>query len=108
MRAGAARTVAVLTMSAIMTVGLGVLASPASAQDSGLTFYSGTFTTKVANVPAPTGECTALPATADSHVGWSGFRDVTFYQTPDCSGPATGVGTLRTYPAGRWTSFRAF
>ncbi|PWR08683.1 hypothetical protein DKT68_14925 [Micromonospora acroterricola] len=107
MRARAARAGAVLTMSAIMTAGLGLLATPASAQESGLTFYSGTFATRVANVPAPTGACTALPPTADSHVGWSGFRDVTFYQTPDCSGQATGVGTLRTYEAGRWTSFRA-
>ncbi|MEU4339273.1 hypothetical protein AB0F59_32270 [Micromonospora lupini] len=107
MRARAARTGAVLAMSAIMTAGLGILASPASAQVSGLTFYSGTFTRAVLNVPAPTGACTPLPSSADSHVGWSGFRDVTFYRTTDCSGQATGVGTLRTYPAGQYTSFRA-
>ncbi|MGW5559025.1 hypothetical protein ACWER9_17600 [Micromonospora sp. NPDC003944] len=107
MRVRAVRTAAVLTMSAIMTAGLGVLASPASAQESGLTFYSGTFTTAVLNVPAPTGACAPLPSTADSHVGWSGFQDVTFYRTADCTGQATGVGTLRTYPAGQYTSFRA-
>ncbi|MEW2432238.1 hypothetical protein AB0877_29920 [Micromonospora sp. NPDC047644] len=107
MRARAARAGAVLTISAIMTAGLGVLASPASAQESGLTFYSGTFTTAVAHFPAPTGACTPLPPTADSHVGWSGFQDVTFYRSTDCSGQATGVGTLRTYPAGQYTSFRA-
>ncbi|TWG20280.1 hypothetical protein FHU34_115677 [Micromonospora taraxaci] len=38
MRAGSARVGAVLTMSAVMTAGLGLLASPASAQESGLTF----------------------------------------------------------------------
>ncbi|MCO1597908.1 hypothetical protein M8C17_22410 [Micromonospora sp. RHAY321] len=108
MRARAARTGAVLTISTIMTAGLGILASPASAQTSGLTFYSGSFATEVANFPAPTGACTALPPTADSHVGWSGVSDVTFYRTSDCSGQATGVGTLRTYEAGRYTSFRAF
>ncbi|MFG1868614.1 hypothetical protein [Micromonospora arborensis] len=107
MRARAARAGAVLTMSAIMTAGLGFLASPASAQESGLTFYSGNFATAVANFPAPTGACTPLPPTADSHVGWSGFQDVFFYRTPDCSGQETGAGTLLTYPAGRWTSFRA-
>ncbi|MEU4397466.1 hypothetical protein [Micromonospora orduensis] len=108
MRAGAARAGAVVTMSAILTGGLGFLASPASAQESGLTFYSGNFATEVANVPAPTGACTPLPPTADSHVGWSGFQDVVFYRSTDCSGQATGMGTLRTYPAGRWTTFRAF
>lgn len=107
MRAGSARVGAVLTMSAVMTAGLGLLASPASAQESGLTFYSGTFTTAVAHFPAPTGACTPLPQAADSHVGWSGFQDVTFFQTADCTGQATGVGTLRTYPAGNWKTFLA-
>ncbi|MGI5523031.1 hypothetical protein ACQEUX_19150 [Micromonospora sp. CA-259024] len=107
MRARAARAGAVLTMSAIMTAALGLLASPASAQETGLSFYSGNFTTLVANVPAPTGTCAPLPPTADSHVGWSNFEDVVFYQTSDCSGQATGMSTLSTYPAGRWTSFLA-
>ncbi|MBM0274270.1 hypothetical protein [Micromonospora tarensis] len=107
MRARAARASAVLTMSAILTAGLGVLASPASAQESGLTFYSGSFRTVVAHFPAPTGECTPLPQTADSHVGWSGFQDVVFYYTADCTGQATGAGTLLTYPAGQWRTFLA-
>ncbi|MEH1165376.1 hypothetical protein V6V47_08310 [Micromonospora sp. CPCC 205539] len=95
-------------MSAIMTAGLGALASPASAQENaGLTFYSGTFATQVGHYAAPPAGCAAVPRTADSHVGWSGFRDVTFYQTSNCTGQATGVGTLRTYPAGRYLTFRA-
>jgi len=93
---------------AMATVGLGLTASPASAQQSGLSFYSGSFATEVANFPPSAIDCAALPPTADSHVGWSGFSVVTFYGTADCTGQATGVGTLRTYEAGRWHSFSAF
>ncbi|MEV4630835.1 hypothetical protein AB0J90_31680 [Micromonospora sp. NPDC049523] len=96
-----------LIASAIVAVGIGVAASPASAQESGLTFYSGSFTTAVAHYPAPTGKCETLPATADSHVGWSGFSDIVFYSTADCTGQATGVGTLRSYQPGRWKTFLA-
>ena len=102
MRLGSALIASVLTVT-----GLGLAASPASAQPSGLSFYSGNFTTEVANFPAPPIACAALPPTADSHVGWSGFSTVTFYRTTDCTGQATGVGTLRTYEAGRFLSFRA-
>ncbi|GLY24305.1 hypothetical protein Misp04_40370 [Micromonospora sp. NBRC 101691] len=80
---------------------------PCGTRRSGLTFYSGIFATEVAHLPAPTGECAALPPTADSHVGWSGFADVVFYRTADCTGQATGMGTLRTYEAGGWQSFLA-
>ncbi|KOX13490.1 hypothetical protein ADK66_04760 [Micromonospora sp. NRRL B-16802] len=97
-----------LIASVLAVTGLSLAASPASAQPSGLTFYSGAFTTEVANFPAAPIACAALPLTADSHIGWSGFRDVIFYRTTDCTGQATGVGTLRTYEAGRWLSFRAF
>jgi len=103
MRIGSALITFVLTAA-----GLGLIASPASAQPSGLTFYTGTFTTEVANFPPSVIDCATLPSTADSHVGWSGFRDVIFYRTPDCTGQATGMGTLRNYEAGRWLSFRAF
>jgi len=107
MRKTSARLGATLVASAVAAVGLGgAMASPASAQRSGLTFYSGQFATEIATFPA-SGACTALPATADSHIGWSGVRDVVFYGTADCTGQATGVGTLRTYEAGRWQSFRA-
>ncbi|MFJ8689678.1 hypothetical protein [Micromonospora wenchangensis] len=97
-----------LTASVLTVTGIGLAASPASAQPSGLTFYSGSFTTEVANFPAPPIACAALPPTADSHVGGSGVHDVIFYRTTDCTGQATGMGTLRTYEAGRWLSFRAF
>jgi hypothetical protein len=91
-----------------MAVGLGVAASPASAEEAGLTFYSTPFTTQVAHFASPTGECTPLPATAGGHIGWSGFTDVVMYTTTDCTGYATSTGTLRTYDAGRWKSFRAY
>lgn len=102
-----ARTGTALLVSAIVAAGVGVGGSPASAHSSGLTFYSGTFATEVAHLPAPTGGCAALPSTADSHVGWGGFADVVFYRTADCTGQATGMGTLRTYEAGGWRSFLA-
>ncbi|MGW0432259.1 hypothetical protein ACWDV4_06895 [Micromonospora sp. NPDC003197] len=95
-------------MSATMTIGLGVVASPASAQDSGLTFYSGHLKDKVANFPAGPVKCTAMPATADSHIGWSGFENVVAFTTSDCTGVGWGLGTLRTYEAGRWLSFYAY
>ncbi|RKN57539.1 hypothetical protein D7193_02405 [Micromonospora costi] len=89
-------------------VGLGVAASPASAQPSGLTFYSSGFASEVAHVDAPTGECTPLPPTAAGHVGWSGFTNVVLYPGTDCTGYAVSTGTLRTYEAGRYASYRAF
>ncbi|MFI6262627.1 hypothetical protein [Micromonospora sp. NPDC051006] len=97
-----------LVASTVMAVGLGVAASPASAQPSGLTFYSTSFTVEVLHVDSPTGECTSLPATASGHVGWSGFTDVVLYRSTDCSGYATSTGTLRTYRAGEFASFRAY
>lgn len=108
MRRTRARVGVALVVSAITTVGLGTVPTPASAQPTGLTFYSGSFSTEVATLPAPTGACEPLPATADSHIGWSGFENVIFYRTEDCTGQATGVGTLRTYPAGGWLSFLAY
>ncbi|GIJ26354.1 hypothetical protein Vqi01_15160 [Micromonospora qiuiae] len=108
MRRRLSRIGAALATSAAVIIGLGAVAAPASAQASGLTFYSGQFTDTVAHFPAPSGDCSALPAAADSHIGWSGFQDVVFYRTSDCTGQATAVGTLRTYEAGRWLTFRAF
>ncbi|TDC36975.1 hypothetical protein E1211_11875 [Micromonospora sp. 15K316] len=108
MRRNGARIGAGLAASAMMVVGLGVAASPASAAPSGLTFYTANFGAEVAHVDAPTGECTPLPAAAASHVGWSGFSDVVLYRAADCTGYATSTGTLRTYEAGRYLSYRAF
>ncbi|MDW5330500.1 hypothetical protein [Plantactinospora sp. KLBMP9567] len=91
-----------------MAAALGVAASPASAQPTGLTFYSTPFSVEVLHLAAPTGECAPLPATAAGHVGWSGFTNVVLYRTADCTGQATSTGTLRTYDAGRFTSFVAY
>ncbi|GAB3970056.1 hypothetical protein [Plantactinospora veratri] len=107
MRRGHARVGAGLFAAIGLAAGLGVAASPASAEPSGLTFYSTPFSVEVAHVAAPTGECAPLPATARGHVGWSGFTDVVLYRTADCTGQATSTGTLRTYEAGRFSSFRA-
>jgi hypothetical protein len=81
-------------------------ATPASAE-SGLTFYADNFTTPVANYPNPDGECTPFPASAVALVGWSNVTDVIAYRSTDCSGQATGLGTLRTFTAGEFVSFRA-
>ncbi|MER7441913.1 hypothetical protein [Micromonospora avicenniae] len=111
MRRNGARIGAALAASAMLAVGLGVTASPASAAGSapsGLSFYTADFGTEVAHVDAPTGECAPLPATAAGHVGWSGFSDVVLYRTADCTGYATSTGTLRTYEAGKYLSYRAF
>ncbi|HET6479082.1 MAG TPA: hypothetical protein VFG35_03430 [Actinoplanes sp.] len=92
------------------TATLGVAAAPAAAApsaESGLTFYAGNFSTPVLNVAHPNGACTKLPATADSLVGWSDVSTVLAYRTADCTGPATGLGTLRTFTAGAFVSFRA-
>ena len=102
MRIGSALIASVLTVT-----GLGLAASPASAQPSGLSFYSGHITTEIVNYPTAPIACTALPPKADSHVGWRGFSTVTFYRTTDCTGQPTEMGTLRSYEAGRYLSFRA-
>ncbi len=90
---------------------VGLMAAPASAAttdpQTGLTFYSGTFSTPVLNVAHPDGACTALPAAADSLVGWSNVTTVTAYAAKDCSGTAVGLGTLRTFRAGEFAAFRA-
>ncbi|GAB2941538.1 hypothetical protein GCM10027280_32620 [Micromonospora polyrhachis] len=106
MRRRTTRVGATLAMSATMTIGLGVVASPASAQDIGLVFYSGHLKNKVAQFPVPPTDCTPMPTSADSHIGWSGVENVYAYSTSDCTGVGWGLGTLRTYEAGRWLSFR--
>ncbi|MEV4199211.1 hypothetical protein [Micromonospora globbae] len=108
MRRTGARIGAALAASAVLAGGLGVAASPASAQPTGLSFYTANFDAEVAHVDAPTGECTPLPATAAGHIGWSGFTDVVLYRTTDCTGYATHTGTLRTYEAGKYLSYRAY
>ncbi|MEV0610004.1 hypothetical protein AB0I61_26920 [Polymorphospora rubra] len=104
-----ARIGAGLAAAVVMAAGLATVAAPASAQPTGLAFYSSfPFTTPVVHLPTPTGECTPLPATAIGHVGWSGFTNVVMYRTADCTGYETNTGTLRTYDAGRFQSFRAY
>ncbi|WP_127502020.1 hypothetical protein [Actinoplanes solisilvae] len=103
-------TRAVLGLTATVAA-LGFAASPAAAapdSPSGLTFYAGTFTKPVLNVADPDGACTAFPAKADSLVGWSNVTTVLAYRTADCTGQATGLGTLRTFGAGEFKSFSAF
>ena len=108
MRANAKRAGAVVTMAAVMTAGLGALASPASAQtqETGLVLYSGK--TPVAHYPAPTGSCEPVPPTADLLIGWSNVQQTLFYYTTDCSGWEVGLGTLRTFGQGEFKSFRAY
>ncbi|WP_062211794.1 hypothetical protein [Streptomyces sp. NBRC 109706] len=85
------------------------VASPAStsAPGTGLVFYAADYSTPVAHFPNPSGECTAFPATAALLVGYSNVSDVTAYRTADCSGQATALGTLRSFEAGTFVSFRA-
>ena len=93
---------------AVATVAGTASAAPSINWESGLTFYSDNFQTPVANVATPDGECHAFPATATALVGWSHFENVIAYGTADCSGQATGLGTLRTFQAGRFVSFIAY
>ena len=87
-----------------------VTAAPAYAAagtdyNSGLTFYRGT--TAVANVADPDGSCTSFPSTATLLVGWSNVEQVTAYRGADCTGTPIGLGTLRSFTAGEYRSYRA-
>ncbi|WP_436532933.1 hypothetical protein [Actinoplanes sp. HUAS TT8] len=96
---------------AVATAAVGLSVTPAGAAvtdpHTGLTFYSGSFATPVLNVAHPDGACTALPASADSLVGWSDVTAVHAYAGADCTGAAVGLGTLRTFRAGEFAAFRA-
>ncbi|MCP3098795.1 hypothetical protein LZ198_07895 [Myxococcus sp. K15C18031901] len=82
--------------------------TPSAAPTSGLSFYAGSFTALVLNVPQPDGTCSAFPAEADSLVGWSNVQQVLAYRSADCTGPAVGLGTLRTFGRGEFTSYVAY
>ncbi|PTL81598.1 hypothetical protein [Vitiosangium sp. GDMCC 1.1324] len=79
----------------------------AAAPTTGLSFYAGYFATLVANVPHPDGTCTPFPAEADSLVGWSNIEQVVAYRSGDCTGTAVGLGTLRTFKPGEFSSYIA-
>lgn len=75
---------------------------------TGLTFYSGSFSTPVAHNPHPDGSCLPFPAEADSLVGWSNVEQVVAYWSPDCTGQPIGLGTLRTFTPGEYASYVAY
>ncbi|MEV4756339.1 hypothetical protein AB0J86_14665 [Micromonospora sp. NPDC049559] len=102
-------TLAALTVAA---VGATVAAAPASADDwpepnpVGIYFYSGWFTEQVGHYRDVT-RCLPVPPKAESHVGYptSPVNAFRFFATDDCTGQATGMDTLRSYPAGQYRSF---
>ncbi len=102
------RTVAGVTAAAGVTALMALPARAASAAGAGLTFYQGAFATPVLHVAEPDGACTAFPVAADSLAASGPVQQVLAFQTVDCSGSAVGLGTLRTFSAGTYHSFRAF
>ncbi|WP_431977491.1 hypothetical protein [Micromonospora haikouensis] len=100
------RTVVGLAAVAGATAAMALPAHATSA--AGLTFYQGTFATPVLHVAEPDGTCTAFPASADSLAAAGGVEQVLAFRSADCAGAAVGLGTLRTFPAGEYHSFRAF
>ncbi|MFI6160141.1 hypothetical protein ACVMYR_23590 [Micromonospora sp. PTRAS2] len=106
MRKRIVRTVVGLAAVAGATAATALPAHAALA--AGLTFYQGTFATPVLHVPEPDGACTAFPASADSLAAAGGVEQVLAFRSADCAGAAVGLGTLRTFPAGEYHSFRAF
>jgi hypothetical protein len=107
-----------LIAATVMTLGLGTAASASSAgapdDPSGLYFVSGSWSDPafwdnvVAHYPTPPAGCTPVPTKASGHVAWDGgFTAFQFFKTADCTGPITGMDTLRTYPAGQYKSFIA-
>jgi hypothetical protein len=84
-------------------------ASPAKDPEQGLYFLAEWASdTVVAHYPTVDGTCTAFPAKATVLIGYSGVLDVRAWRTPDCTGQESGLGTLRTFPAGEYASFKAF
>lgn len=87
----------------------GAVAGPATAApadpETGLSFYAHKEFKFIANFPQPDGGCHLVPAGADLLVGWSGLTNVVSYSTPDCTGQATSLGTLRSVDSGD-VSFR--
>ncbi|MFF3854371.1 hypothetical protein [Micromonospora sp. NPDC002575] len=106
MRKRIVRTAVGLAAVAGATAAMALPAHAASA-GAGLTFYQGTFATPVLHVAEPDGACTAFPASADSLAAAGGVAQVLAFRSADCTGAAVGLGTLRTFPAGEYHSFRA-
>ncbi|WDZ86604.1 hypothetical protein [Micromonospora cathayae] len=101
------RTVTGVTAAAGVVAMMALPAHAASAIGAGLTFYQGTFATPVLHVAEPDGACTPFPAAADSLAAGGPVQQVLAFRTADCSGTAVGLGTLRTFSAGVYHSFRA-
>jgi len=107
MRKAIIRTVAGFAAAAGVTALMVLPAHAAPAAGTGLTLYRNTFATPVLQVSEPDGVCTGFPVTADSLAASGPVRQVVAFRTADCSGVAVGLGTLRTFPAGVYQSFRA-
>jgi hypothetical protein len=84
-------------------------APPTKNPEQGLVFLSKWASDAVvAYFPTVDGGCTAFPAAATVLIGYSGVSDVRAWRTADCSGQETGLGTLVTFSAGEYGSFKAF
>ncbi|MBY8874500.1 hypothetical protein K7640_21980 [Micromonospora sp. PLK6-60] len=104
------RTAAGLTVAGIAAM-VGIQAQPALAVDvpeTGLSIFEGTFARSVLYVAEPDGSCTAMPPTADSLTGERTIEQVSAFTGPDCTGDQWNLGTFRTFPTGKYQSFRAF
>lgn len=104
------RTVAGLTVAGIAAL-VGLQAQPAQAvvvPNTGLTIFEGTFARAVLYVAEPDGSCLAMPPTADSLTGERTVEQVSAFTGPNCTGIQYNLGTLRTFTAGKYQSFRAF
>lgn len=97
----------VVGISAAVTAAVvGFSSTPASAAptQSGLVFYSAA-RAEVASYPAPDGLCRTFPASATVLVGYSNFNQVIGYTSAGCTGQEVGLGTLASFPAGKYKSF---
>ncbi|MER5458471.1 hypothetical protein ABT008_27245 [Micromonospora sp. NPDC002389] len=105
------RTVAGLTVAGIAAT-VGLYAQPAQAAvdvpPSGLSIFEGTFATLLLHVAEPDGTCLAMPPTAASLTGERIVEQVSAFSGPNCTGLQWNLGTFRTFPAGKYQSFRAY
>ncbi|MET9227132.1 hypothetical protein [Lentzea sp. NPDC003310] len=104
MRNALTRTAIGLVAAAALAAAVATPASAAAGDPgTGLSFYGDR--EFVANFPQPDTGCHLVPAGSDLLVGWSGLTNVVAYSTPDCTGQATSLGTLRSLDSGD-VSFR--
>ena len=105
------RTVAGLTVAGVVALA-GLQAQPAQAAvdvpETGLVIFEGTFAAILLYVAEPDGECLAMPPTAASLAGQRIVEQVSAFAGPDCTGLQWNLGTFRTFPAGKYQSFRAY